>query len=166
MNPDPEPLLEQLAPRGADPTLRAQVLAQVGKELEARAGVHWQRRCGWAVAAGVLLAIGLNCWIAERQERRLAHLYGPPPTLATPHEMARTTENRTDVKAAQRTPYSLTRHIQMIDRCFQDLEAVWKENPHEAIQEDPQNHSACPRTGPGALVRLECHQELDHGCAA
>jgi hypothetical protein len=143
MNRDPETLLKQLTARGASSDVRARVLAMVGKELERRPRVHWQRACGLAVAAGLVLGIALNVWLSWRHETRLAQLYGPSPLPATVIDVARAVESVTDrptaqwltqrLAAAYRMPVSLREHIQRIERFLRDFETGGKEGPREKI---------------------------------
>jgi hypothetical protein len=105
--------------------------------------VRWQRWCGRAVAAGLVLGIALNVWISWNHERRLATLYGPPPLPASVLDVARAVESVTDRPTAQwlqqrfaaayRSPFSLPEHIQRIERFLRDFEAVGKEGPREKI---------------------------------
>jgi hypothetical protein len=137
MKPDPEPLLEQLTPRGGPADLRARVLDRIGKELEAGSGRGWQRWCGLAVAAGLVVGSILNVWICSRQERRLAKLYGPTPIPAAIREIAQAVESITDKQTAQwleqrfaaahHPQFSLPEHIQYLEAFLRDLETSWKE---------------------------------------
>jgi hypothetical protein len=131
MNSDPESLLKQLTPRGAGSDVRSRVLAMVGPELEGRARLRWQRWCGLAIAASLVLGIVSNAWICGRQERRLAKLYGPLPIPATVVEIAKEVESVTDKRTAdwleqrlataQRRSFSLPEHIQHIEKFLHDF---------------------------------------------
>jgi hypothetical protein len=141
MNPDPEKLLGRLTPRGADPAMRARVLARVGQELEAGPRRRWRFRGGRLAAASLLLGILSNYWVSGRQEQRLAELYGPqhaPPLreMARPAETptARWLEQR--LAATSRAHDSLPEHIQRIERGLRELEAVWKDERHEPTQDN------------------------------
>ena len=107
MNHDSERLLEQLVPCPAPPELRQRVLAAVTRELAAGRPLRWERWCGLAVAAGLLLGLGLNAWVVQAQEQRLARLYGPRPVPQQIVELARAVESVTDAETAQRVQQQL-----------------------------------------------------------
>src|SRR5262249_32037796 len=162
MNPDPEPLLQRLTPRGADPAVRTRVLTRVARELEAKSRLGWQRSCGLVVAASLLLGIVLNVGVSWNYEQRLAKLYGPLPLPAPVHEVAQAVQSVTDAPTAQwleqrfavayRPPWSLADHLRQMERILQDFETVLKEGPREKTQKDSQDRSAAPRSVPGALA--------------
>ncbi|MFL5339747.1 MAG: hypothetical protein ACJ8F7_06225 [Gemmataceae bacterium] len=100
MSDDPERLLDRLLPRGAPAELRARVLATVAAELRAKPKRRFRGR-GWAVAAGVLLAVALNGWVSRRSEERLAALYGPEPAPADVADLGRSVESVSDADTAR-----------------------------------------------------------------
>ena len=176
MNPDPEPLLQQLTPRGADAAVRARVLTGVARELDAKSRLDWQRGCGLAVAASLLLGIVLNVGVSWNYEQRLAKLYGPVPVPAPVLEVAQAVEAVTDAPTAHwleqrfavayRPPWSLADHLRQMERILQDFETVRKEGPREKTQKDSQDRSAAPGSVPGALAHRQRHFDLGHGLPA
>jgi hypothetical protein len=172
MNPDPEPLLQQLTPRGADAAVRARVLALVASELDAKSRLRWHYRCGLAVSASLLLGILFNVGVSWNYERRLALLYGPPPIPAPVVEIAQAVESVTDAPTAHwleqrfalahRPSSSLADHLQQMERILQDFESVRKEGSREKTQEDTRDRSAAPWSASGALAHQQWHCDLDH----
>jgi hypothetical protein len=141
-----EQMLHRLTPRGAAPELREQVLAAVGRELSAERPSRWQRRLGLAVAASILLGIVLNMWANKATDRRLARLYGPPPTPRQIAEVAEMVASVTDAQTGRRVRQQLsaawwsrpTAPIQSIcssQQILEELEITRKEQRHE----DPQD---------------------------
>ena len=98
---DIEQLLGRLTPRGVCPELRPQVLAAVASQLEAEPASRWPRRSALAVAASLLLGIGMNIWASKSAERRLAELFGPPPVSKQAMELADAMEKTTDAETAR-----------------------------------------------------------------
>ena len=121
MNDDVEQRLGRLTPRGVRPELREQVLGAVESELHEGTAVQaaaptqshcepsldeappspWLRRAAMAVAASLLLGIGLNVWVSKASERHLAELFGPPPISKGAMEIAKDVEAITDAETGQ-----------------------------------------------------------------
>jgi hypothetical protein len=151
MHDDIEQLLGRLRPGGVRPELRPRVLAAVASQLAAEPASAWMRRSALAVAALLLLGIGMNVWASKAAERRLAQLFGPPPPSRPAMELAAAVEKATDAQTARwvyqrlaashpsgdglaaRLAYS-DMLKQLIDNSF----TFSKEAPDETPQKDPQ----------------------------
>jgi hypothetical protein len=98
MTSDSEGFLERLTPRGAPPPLRQRVLGAVAGELAKR-----PRRRRWvavALAASLLLAVGLNLAVDQAQQSRLAALYGPDPVPQPLADVTRDVAAMADARTA------------------------------------------------------------------
>jgi hypothetical protein len=111
MSDDVEGLLEELVPRGTPTQLRSRVLGTVGNEL--RRPVRLMNRLRAAVAAALLVGLGLNYGICAYQDERLAQVIGPPPRPRPVTIVAETIAPFTDAETAE-----------MLER--QWCQAVWQ----------------------------------------
>ena len=149
MNDDIEQLLGRMTPRGVRPELRPQVLAAVASELKAEPASPWLRRCALAVAASLLLGIGMNIWASTVTERRLARLFGPPPVSKQAMELAKDIEKITDAQTGQWVYQRLTmpraprdgakeyaRYCATVRRLIDELQTVSKDSYHETPEKD------------------------------
>ena len=177
MNDDIEQRLSHLTPRGLRPDLRGQVLGAVASELDSESRVGqaqrspttsgdktcrmpdsvsrqpppspWLRRAALAVAASLLLGIGLNLWASQASERRLAQLFGPPPVSKAAMEIAQDIEKSTDVQTGQWVYRQFTpprqpgdgaaanaKYCDEIKRLINELQTVSKDTYHETPQKD------------------------------
>jgi hypothetical protein len=193
MNDDVEQRLDRLTPRGVRPELREQVLGAVENELtkgtEEVVGETWRimdnvlrqpppspwlRRASMAVAASLLLGVGLNLWATQASENRLAQLFGPPPISMRAMEIANDVERIADAKTGQwvyrqltvpRQPgdavAAYTKYRDAMNRLINELRTVSKDTYHETPQKDPEmdrGHTGCPvgnRFDCQRLVRLD-----------
>jgi len=101
MSTNPESVLGRLHPRGAAPELRDRVLGAVALQLAPRAGGGRLWRWAAAVAAGLLLGVGLNVWAVRTTEARLARLYGPSAVPQPIVAVAEAVESVTDAETAR-----------------------------------------------------------------
>jgi len=101
MSTDPESVLGRLHPRGAAPELRERVLGAVARQLAPRPGAARLWRWAAAVAAGLLLGVGLNVWAIRTTDARLARLYGPPVVPQPIVAAAEAVESVTDAETAR-----------------------------------------------------------------
>jgi hypothetical protein len=101
MSTDPEGVLGRLHPRGVGPELRDRVLGAVAQQLALSPGVARLWRWAGAVAAGLLLGVGLNVWVIRTTEARLARLYGPPTVPQPIVAVAEAVESVTDAETAR-----------------------------------------------------------------
>ncbi|MCR4410973.1 MAG: hypothetical protein NUV77_00950 [Thermoguttaceae bacterium] len=163
---DIERLLIRLTPCGAAPELRARVLAAVSAELQSTPR-RWWSVAVLAVAASIVLALGLNLWLSRRFERRLAALLGPPPVSKQAAEVARAVAQATDA-ATGRWVYqrlapvrssgdSIAKHYPFLRRLVEELQTTSKDSIHETLEEGPQmdrDHSGRARRGAAGGQRL------------
>jgi hypothetical protein len=153
-----EERLCRLTPRRAEPELREQVLAAVGRGLSADLMSRWERRLGLAVAASILLAIVLNVWANKATDRRLARLYGPRPVPRQIAEIAQAVQSVTDVQTGRRIEQQLaavwrSRQAELpyprIDysQILRELEPVLKDARYEGLLEEGTNTHRDRRRG-------------------
>jgi hypothetical protein len=187
-----EQKLTEAAPRGVRPALRAQVLAAVAEVLpsnslqadaiQAEPGSPWLRRAGLAVAASLLLGVGLNVWLSRRSEQVLAQLYGPPPISKQAMEIAQDIGKTAGPEMTQwvyqrLAPKSRDRSI---DEVYAEYAAYCamltqltekpflspKESKHETPQKNPQmDRDRSGRIG-GNPFDCQCLVRLDDGQTA
>jgi hypothetical protein len=152
MSEDIERRLDHVIPRGAPPELRARVLAAVADELRARpappASLLRSLRPAIAVAASVLVGLGLNLWVNDRLDRRLAIVLGPPPPRRQVAEIADDVASITDpatgrwvyqrLAASRPDPDEARRSAVRLRRMIRQLTANDEETVDETLQEDPQ----------------------------
>ncbi len=101
MNDDlPQPF-GRLTPRPAPEELRARVLDAVAHELARRTWPRLERVFDWAVAASLVMGIGLNVWQQWADEAWQVRLYGPLPVLRTIADVAHAVESVTDAQTGQ-----------------------------------------------------------------
>jgi hypothetical protein len=100
MSADSERFLERLTPRGAPPPLRQRVLGAVAHELAERPRSRRRRWVSAALAASLLLAVGLNFAVDQAQQTRLAALYGPEPVPQPLADVTRAVEEVADARTA------------------------------------------------------------------
>jgi hypothetical protein len=172
VNSDPEGTLRSLTPRGADGALRQRVLDEIGRELAARKPARWQRLIGPAVAASVIFAFGANIGITQWHETRLAAIFGPPAIPGNLREVLAIVESVTDREtahlveqrliAASRSEPSFEQNLRVIEKYFQNLNALGKEDRREKTQEDRQDRSDHPGRAPGLGLDRERHVYLDY----
>ncbi len=99
MSNDVESLLEELVPRGAPAHLRPRVVGAVASEL--RRHFRLMNRLRAAVAAALLVGLGLNYAACACQDARLAQVIGPPPRPRTVAIVAETISPFTDAETAE-----------------------------------------------------------------
>ncbi len=107
MNDDLEHKLRQVTPRGAPLELRTRALGAVSDELNSVAPRRPRKmRPGLAVAATLLVSVGLNYWVNVSLDHRLATLFGPPSrnrdAMEISAEIARVTDPSTGQWAYER----------------------------------------------------------------
>jgi len=96
MNEDlPQPF-GQLTPRPAPDELRARVLDAVAHELAGRTPPRWERVLEGAVAASLLLGIGLSVWQQRAEEAWQVRVYGRPPVSRAIADVAQDVASVTD----------------------------------------------------------------------
>ncbi len=182
---DVEQRLSQLTPRGARPELRGQVLEKLASELENFAtapkefGSPRLRRSAWAVAASLLLGIGLNVWADKASERHLARLFGPPPISKQAMEIANAVEKITDAETGRwvyqrlATPRrsgdasaAYAKHYAAMEQLIRELNLVSKDSYHETLQKDSEVDRDRTRRIDGD--RSDCQRlvRLDYRCTA
>jgi hypothetical protein len=105
----------------------------------------WLRRAAMAVAASLLLGIGLNVWASRASERRLAQLFGPPPISKRAMEIATDIETITDAETGRWVYSRLTishqsvkgeivykKYQDTIKRLIDELQTVSKDAYHDS----------------------------------
>ena len=120
MMDDLEQLLGQHSPGEPDKLLRKRVLGAVAEELARRPAANWASRAAWAVAALLLIGIGLNMWAYRADRERLARYFAPRPPQAV-LDVADAVESVTDRRTR--------------DLVQQQLEAAWQ---HHAVNAAPE----------------------------
>ena len=75
-------IFAQCMPRPAPAELRAQTLAAVERELAQRRKPRWERALELAVAASLLLGVGLNVWLWQSDAARQINLAQHGPSTA------------------------------------------------------------------------------------
>jgi hypothetical protein len=173
MNDDIEQLLGRLTPRGVRAELRPQVLAAVEGQLQAEPASPWLWRSAVAVAALLVLGIGMNIGVSEMSRRRMAQLFGPPPVSKAAMEVAKAVEEITDQQTARWVYDRLTiprqssdtdasaNHYAMLQQLTNELEITAKGPNHETPQKDPQMDGDRPgraggdRSGCQRLLRVD-----------
>jgi hypothetical protein len=153
MSEDIERRLRQLTPIGAPPELRARVLVAVADELRTQpvppAPLLRSLRPAFAIAAGVLAGLGLNLWVNDRLDRRLAIVLGPPPVRRQAAEIADDVASITDpatgrwiyqrLAASRPDPDETRRYAARLRRLIRELTLNHGETADAALQEDPQS---------------------------
>jgi hypothetical protein len=99
MSNDVKGLLEELVPLGAPTQLRSRVLGAAANEL--RRPVRLMNRLRAAVAAALLVGLGLNYAVSAYQDERLAQVIGPPPQPRAVTIVAETIAPFTDAETAE-----------------------------------------------------------------
>ena len=172
MTDEPDSLLDRLTPRGAPPELRARVLAAVSEELARQPRSRRVALRGWAVAAGILLAIALNGWVSRRSEARLAGLYGPESTPGAMLDLARTVESAADAETARWAvrQFVLPRQsrevnpFQIEQEFIQASTEIWEATRiHVPAQAAPEKTGAGARRAADRLIACQRDPGLDHG---
>ncbi|MEN6497849.1 MAG: hypothetical protein ABFD16_26420 [Thermoguttaceae bacterium] len=138
-------LLAPLTPRGAEPELRTRVLAAVAEELQTPQRGLWPR-AALAVAAAIVVALGLNLWLDHRAEQRLAELFGPPPASKRATEVARMVAEAAGAPAGRWVYERLTarpntssdpaKYYAVLQRIVEETQIGFKESGHEALEEN------------------------------
>jgi hypothetical protein len=70
-------IFDPCTPRPAPAELRARTLSAVDRELARRRKPRWERAFQWAVAASLLVGVGLNVWLWRAGAARPA-MHGAP----------------------------------------------------------------------------------------
>jgi hypothetical protein len=150
MNDDIERRLRRVTPRGAPPELRARVLAALAAELPSGDPAASRRtfRPALAVAAALLASLGLNFWVNDRLDRRLAVVLGPPPVHRQAAEIAADVASVTDpatgrwvyqrLAASRPREEDARQYAIRLRQMIQQLTANLEETADEAPQENPQ----------------------------
>jgi hypothetical protein len=183
MNDDVERLLGQLTPRGAPTALRARVLDAVAEHLsdapatperpDAAFRFRWDRWPAVVVAASVLLALGLNLWVARLGDARLAAIYGPQPVPRYITEIADTIASVTDAEIGERVRQqllaaqrprrvSMEQALQHYENVLNAILLVEKDLRHEAVQEDTEMDRDHPRCTGGDTSYYQRRSGPDH----
>jgi hypothetical protein len=89
-------IFARLKPRPAPSELRARVLAGVESHLKRRAKPRWERAIELAVAASLVLGIGLNVWQVQSAEAWQLRVFGPEPIPTSVVEVAGMAASVTD----------------------------------------------------------------------
>ncbi len=89
-------IFARLKPRPAPAKLRTQILAGVESHLTRRTKPRWERAIELAVAASVVLGIGLNVWQVQSAEAWQLRVFGPAPVPAPVTEVAGMAASVTD----------------------------------------------------------------------
>jgi hypothetical protein len=159
----------------------SQAVAHVNEECEplAKANSLWLRRAAIAVAASLLLGVGLNLWASRVSERHLAQLFGPPPISKQAMEIAKDIEKTTDAEAGRWVYRRLTMPRQSGDgaaaytkccdtvkRLIDELQTVSKDSCHETLQKDSEMDRG--HTGCIGGDRFDCQRRvrMDYRCTA
>jgi hypothetical protein len=158
-----------------------QAVAHVNEECAPAADTDspWLRRAAMAVAASLLLGVGLNVWASKSSECHLAQLFGPPPISKQAMEIAKAVEQITDAQTGQWVYRRLApprhsgdgaaayaKYCDTIKRLIDELQTASKDSYHETPQKDSEmdrGHTVCPRGH-----RFDCQRRvrLDHRCTA
>jgi hypothetical protein len=155
---DIEHRLRQVRTRGAPPELRPRVLAAVAEQLRPATPLPSRRpfRPALAVAAALLASLGLNFWVNDRLDRRLAIVFGPPPLHRQAAGIAADVASITDPTTGQWVYDRLVRHRpggdstrqygfrlqQVIQQFTVDLKETADETPRENSQMDRDRHGS------------------------
>lgn len=119
MSDDLPPRFERLTPRAAPNALRARVLRAVDRELTIRRKPRWERTMEIAVAAALLIGLGLNLFEYWTDEAFQDRLFGPPAIPNQIAEIAQTIQLATDAETARQ----LQRPFLAARRAVQDQRA-------------------------------------------
>jgi hypothetical protein len=152
MTDDLERRLRQVSPVGAPPELRARVLAAVAQQLHLAAPISSHRpirfRPAVAVAAGLVVSLGLNVWVSDRLDRRLATVLGPPPAWRQAAEIADDVATITDpstgrwvyqqLAASHDDPNDARRSAFRLRQIIRQFTASFEETTDETLQDHPQ----------------------------
>ncbi|MFZ1934775.1 MAG: hypothetical protein WCB27_20735 [Thermoguttaceae bacterium] len=109
----------------------------------------WLRRAATAVAASLLLGIGLNVWVSETSARHLAELFGPPPVSKRAMEIAKDVAAVTDAQTGKWvyhlftmpvSPAAIaaahTEYYSTVKKLIDALQTVSKDSYRETPQKD------------------------------
>jgi hypothetical protein len=178
MNDDIEHRLRQVRTRGAAPELRTRVLAAVAEQLQPVAPLPSRRSFSpaLAVAVALLASLGLNFWVNDRLDRRLAIVLGPPPVRKQAAEIAADVASITDSAtgqwvydrlAADRPERDAARHYAVrLQQMIRQLTLDFKETADEASRKNSQ----MDRDRRGRLdhhpADAQCLYRVDHGYIA
>jgi hypothetical protein len=141
----------------------------------AKTNSPWLRRAAAAVAASLLLGIGLNVWVSKTSEQHLAKLFGPPPVSKRAMEIAKDVEGITDAETGRWVYRRLTAPISpraaaaaraeyygKIQKLIDELQTVSKDSYHETLQKGPEmDRDRAGRTG-GDSTDCQRHLRLDY----
>jgi hypothetical protein len=152
MNEDLEQLLGRLPARGVRPEIRSQVLDAVDARLEAEPASPWLRRSALAVAALLLLGIGMNVWVSARSSRHLVQLFGP--TVSAGGGWLAGVDSHGDD--------ALVQHYRLLRQLTSELEALSRGTFYEAIEKNPQMDRGHPGRAGGDRSGCERLFRVDH----
>jgi hypothetical protein len=170
MSDDSERFLERLTPRGAPPSLRQRALDGVARELADQP--RPRRWVGAALAASLLLAVGLNLGLENAQQARIAEIYGPEPLPQNLAEVSKTVEEMAGEQTASWFRQASLRAVRpgaaaspgrenyWIDYYFQTLGKGW---PHEDALENREKQRDRRRGAGGAVPGRQRGLDLVHG---
>jgi hypothetical protein len=99
---------DRYTPRPAPVALRSQTLAAVDRELARRQKPRWERGFELAVAASLVLGVGLNVWLWRTDETRQMELAQRAPSAAA-REVARAVASAAGPAAGQWAQNEFTR---------------------------------------------------------
>jgi hypothetical protein len=136
-------------------------------------------RAAAAVAASLLLGIGLNVWVSKESERRLAELFGPPPVSRRAMEIAESIERITDAETGRwvyrrlAVPISSAafaaaraEYCERVKKLIDQLQTVSKDFDHETPQKAFEMDRYRSRGDRGDSTDCQRRFRLDYGCPA
>jgi hypothetical protein len=152
-NEDVEQLLGRLPARGVRPEIRAQVLGAVDARLQPEPASPWLRRSALAVAALLLLGVGMNLWVSARSTRQMAQLFGPASGawLAQDHRAGQPGEAD-----------ALAQHYLLLRQLTSELEALSKGTSYEPMEKSPQMDRGRPARAGGDRSGCQRLFRVDH----
>lgn len=153
MNDDVEQLLGRLPARGVRPGLRSRVLGAVGACLQPEPASPWLRRSALAVAALLLVGVGMNVWVSARSSRHLAELFGT--AVVTGAWLA-------DQPRQPAAAEALAQHYRLLQQLTSELEALSKGAFHEPPEKNPQMDRGRPARAGGDRSGCQRLFRVDH----
>jgi hypothetical protein len=135
----------------------------------------WLRHAAMAVAASLLLGVGLNIWASKESEQQFARIYGPAPISKPAMEIATAVGAITDAQTGQwvynrlATPRPFGDGAAAYAKCcaavkqlIDELQTVSKDSYHETPQKDIEMDRGHPGRAAGDSTDCQRHFRLDY----
>jgi hypothetical protein len=152
MNEDLEQLLGRLPARGVRSEFRAEVLGAIDARLRAGPASPLLRRSTWAVAALLLLGVGMNVWVSARSSRHLAQLFDPAASASGVWLAG----------ADRRGDDALVQHYRLLRQLTNELQALSTGAFYEPPEKNPQMDRGRPGRAGGDQSGCERLFRVDH----